>query len=61
MPGPNSAPNGDRRLVAGYLYAEYVWVTVNYPHLGIKTRYQISLREALLRKNRLVTGKTSGH
>lgn len=58
MAGPNSAPNGDGRLVVGYFRAEMRWVEY-YDYDLNKTCYkEVTLREYLARRKRLRTGKT---
>ena len=54
MPGPNSAPNGDRSLVYG-------WVTVER-HNNLVGTYFVRLRKRdhLRNQGRLYTGKTEG-
>jgi len=49
MPGPNSAPNGDRRLVVGYGY--------NLIYIEKLERYVVA-REYFAKHGRLYTGKT---
>lgn len=72
MPGPNSAPNGDTRLVRGHIneaftvisrrtcarcYAQYV---ASVPEKQEPEPYiMLPLREHLARHGNLVTGKTS--
>jgi hypothetical protein len=52
MPGPNSAPNGDRSLVIG-------WTTENVrDRTGHIVSRRIRVREKLRNKGKLVTGKT---
>jgi hypothetical protein len=58
MAGPNSAPNGDARLVKGHLLAEFVWVERYDALTDMIIRWQEPLRDNLARKHRLVTGKT---
>ncbi len=50
MAGPNSAPNGDGRLVKGYSREEEVFVK--------ELNRWVSLRDYLAMSNRLRTGKT---
>ena len=49
MPGPNSAPNGDRSLVTA-------WVT--HDEHGKKLPEPVRKREWLAKRGRLYTGKT---
>ena len=64
MPGPNSAPNGDRRLVVGY--GTYpVWVSelqryIPYDNLiWIESlKRDVVAREYFAKHGRLYTGKT---
>jgi hypothetical protein len=58
MAGPNSAPNGDARLVKGHLLAEFVWVEYYDELTRMSFRMQVPLRDYLARKHRLLTGKT---
>jgi hypothetical protein len=54
MPGPNSAPNGDRSLVYG-------WVTVERNHPLVGTYFvRLRKRDHLRNRGRLYTGKTEG-
>lgn len=56
MPGPNSAPNGDAKLVRGYGYDDKIWVEEKR---GVETVWvQYFLRDHLARRGRLETGKT---
>lgn len=50
MAGPNSAPNGDGRLVKGSKYEEEIFIK--------ELNKWISLRDYLSSTNRLRTGKT---
>ena len=49
MPGPNSAPNGDRTIIRGDIYEEF------YTE---KNGNQIPMRQYLSERGRLRTGKT---
>lgn len=53
MPGPNSAPNGDRSLVHG-------WTTIKHKNddgtVWVET---LTIREKLRRQSKLRTGKTA--
>jgi hypothetical protein len=51
MSGPNSAPNGDGRLVRGSKHEEFVY--------DEKRKEWVSLRVKLARDGRLETGKTA--
>lgn len=57
MPGPNSAPNGNRTLVDGALNACMKHGT-NTAKCG-KNCKPVTLRAFLLGQNKLATGKTS--
>lgn len=50
--GPNSAPNGDGRLVRGSKYEEF--------HYDEKKKEWVPLRLWLARQGKLETGKTAG-
>ena len=59
MPGPNSAPNGDRRLVGSNIL---VCIIHGEKQAGCSTEKgcrQVRLREFLHSRNRLARGKTS--
>ena len=60
--GPNSAPNGDGRLVKGYSREEFVYDKTANRKCNEETckhnECWISLRDFLSRSNRLSTGKT---
>lgn len=59
MPGPNSAPNGDSRLVAGSANAEILCdVHTEKCDMLTKNCKVVTLREYLARRKRLITGKT---
>lgn len=60
MSGPNSAPNGDARLVKGYPGQDFVWVKVDSKRDERYPGYWKPLRDYLADKGRLETGKTSG-
>jgi hypothetical protein len=59
MPGPNSAPNGDTRIVKGHFNEEFVCATHyrEYDRCNEKCK-NISLRDYLAKRNMLRTGKT---
>lgn len=52
MAGPNSAPNGDGRLVRGSKFEDF--------HYDEKSKQWYPLRVWLVKLNRLETGKTRG-
>lgn len=73
MSGPNSAPNGDTRLVMGHVNEEFMCQTHGNKHLDrceknlvytIDERLDgkkcvvVGLRTYLAQRNKLVTGKT---
>jgi hypothetical protein len=58
MPGPNSSPDGDTRLVVGHPAQEFVWVEVKSTKDERFPGYWEPLRINLARKGRLITGKT---
>lgn len=53
MPGPNSAPNGDSRLVNAWTKIEHKNQAGEVTHVEL-----LLLREKLRRKGKLRTGKT---
>jgi hypothetical protein len=59
MAGPNSAPNGDRRIVKGDP-GEHEIQIVKYID-GAEFLVWVPLRDYLATRGRLVTGKTEGH
>lgn len=74
MAGPNSAPNGDTRIVMGHVNEEFVCMLHGPKHLAwcnetvaglMDGRYTypackvVSLRQHLALRGHLVTGKTS--
>ncbi len=62
MPGPQSTPNGDTRIIAGHVNEAFVCGTHFEKHLDKCQQNEdckiISLRAYLTKRNRLVTGKT---
>ena len=62
MPGPNSVPTGDTRLMMGHVNTEYVCFTHKDKHLDVceskKGCEIVSLREYLSARGALRTGKT---
>ena len=67
MSGPNSAPNGDTRVVKGHINEEFMCDKHGDKHLDECESNQVldrshcdvvSLRDYLAKRNRLVTGKT---
>lgn len=58
MAGPNSAPNGDRRIVRGDRFEEFVEEKFYDENSGIRYTRMIPLREYLSKRGRLRTGKT---
>lgn len=60
MAGPNSVPNGDTRLMMGHVNTEYRCDTHRVCTQDSESCRVITLREWLLKRNRLVTGKSRG-
>lgn len=58
MPGPNSAPNGDRRIVRGDLNEQFV-IQKRTDEDGNEYSIQIPRREYLAARGKLITGKTA--
>lgn len=58
MPGPNSAPNGDRKLVGSYVLMCVIHGDKQGNCNEKKGCRTIRLRDYLHMRNRLVTGKT---
>lgn len=62
MPGPQSTPNGDTRIIAGHVNEAFVCGTHFDKRLdlcqGDEECRIITLRAYLAKRNRLVTGKT---
>lgn len=58
MAGPNSAPNGDGRLVVGYSRQDFVWTEIKNEKNPEFPGYWEPMRYNLARKGRLYTGKS---
>jgi len=73
MAGPNSAPNGDTRIVVGHVHADYACEIHGTKHLGwceetergiasgrfdFPACHVVPLRHYLAKRNKLRTGKT---
>ena len=67
MPGPLSTPNGDTRIIRGHVNEVFMCEKHNTDYDSHNEEFnkdgellcrRVSLREYLLKRNRLVTGKT---